>query len=61
MWTPQVIFCIAAYCWIASGAPMPTEEACITHANEVMVPGILAAPAVITILDARCQAPGEAL
>jgi hypothetical protein len=60
MWTPQVIFCIAAYCWIAAADPLPTEEACFEHATVVMVPVIATAARGIVIHDVRCEAQDPA-
>ena len=59
MWIPEVLFCLAAQCWVAQADPHDTKDLCLAYLVEEMVPTILYAdPTVdIYIRNLRCAPP----
>jgi hypothetical protein len=59
MWTPEVIFCLAAECWIAQAGPHDTKDLCLAHLVEEMVPTILYVDPTLDIYikNLRCAPP----
>jgi len=57
MWTPQIIFCVATQCWLASATPMPDEQACHEHVRMKMIPAVLLTMPSSYIRAARCHNP----
>jgi hypothetical protein len=54
MFTPQIIFCLAAQCYIGSGEPQPSLERCREHIAAVMIVRIRQAVPEARIQAMRC-------
>lgn len=55
MWTPQLLFCLAAVCYIGEGRPQETEAQCREHITGVMVIQMRMHLPHATIRAARCH------
>jgi hypothetical protein len=54
MFTPQIIFCLAAQCYIGSGEPQPSLERCREHIEAAMIVRIRQAIPEARIRTMRC-------
>jgi hypothetical protein len=59
MWIPEVIFCLAAGCWVAQAGPHDTKDLCLAYLVEEMVPTILSTDLTsnVYLQNLRCAPP----
>jgi hypothetical protein len=55
MWIPEVVFCIATSCYLASAPPTDSEDACRAFVADYMVPVIIVTVPGATIHVAGCR------